>query len=135
MMMAMTMVVVVMILVVSVGVAMTVIMIFPAPITFAVMPSMRSMLVVRASPICARIGRPLIVSRDPAIMLALWFPETAYPDQGRFRRRRRRGLITNGRRSYPNVDGDLRPGRRRESCCNNSENHTLFEHAALPQRK
>jgi hypothetical protein len=133
MMMAMTVIVVVMVLVMSVGVTMSmiVIMIFPAPIPFPVMPPVRSVLVVRAGPICAGIGGSLIMPRDPAIVLALRLPEAAYPDECGFGRRRRRSLITDGRRSYPDIDGDLRPGWRRESCCNNSESHTVFQHVAL----
>ena len=129
-------VVVVVILVVSIGVAMPmpVVMVFPAPGAFPIMPSASFMHVVRTGPICAGIGRPRIVTGDPAIVLALGRPETTYPDQGRFRRRRWRRLDADGRRCYPDVDGDLRPGRRRESCCNNSESHTLFEHAALSLR-
>ena len=136
MMMAVTMVVVpVLVLVMSVGVAMPmpVIMVFPAPGAFPIMPSASFMHVVRTGPICAGIGRPRIVTGDPAIVLALGRPETTYPDHGRFRWRWR-CLDADGRRCYPDVDGDLRPGRRRESCCNNSESHTLFEHAALSLR-
>jgi hypothetical protein len=115
----------------SIGVAvpMPVIMIFPGPGAFPIMPPAIFMHVMRTGPICAGVGRPRIVTGSPAIVLALGRPETTYPDQGRFRRRWRH-LDADGRRCYPYVDGDLRPGWRRESCCNNSESHTLFEHAA-----
>src|SRR6201987_734399 len=129
-MVAMTVLVLVpvLVLVVPVGVATPVIMVFPAPGALPIMPSASFMHVMRTGPICAGIGRPRIVASDPAIVLALGRPETTYPDQGRFWRRRR-GFDADGRRCNPNVDGDLRPCGRRESCCNSSENHALFEHA------
>jgi hypothetical protein len=132
MVVTMTMVVVpVLVFVVSIGVAVTVTMIFPAPRTLTVMPPVRPVLVVRTGPICAGIGRLRVVSGNPTIVLAMGLPEAAYPDESGFRRGRRWGLITNRRRCYADIDGDLRPGWRRESCCNNSESHTLFEHAVL----
>jgi len=123
----------VLLLVMSIGVTMpmAVIMILSAPRAFTIVPATRSMLVMWTGPICAWIGRPYVVTGDPAIVLTLRRPETAYPDERRFWRWWRR-LITNRRRGYPDVDGDLRRGWRHESCCNNSKNHTLFEHAALP---
>ena len=137
MVVTMTMVIVpALVLVVSIGVAMamTVIMVFPAPGAFLIMPSASFMHVMRTGPICAGIGRPRIVTGDPAIVLALGRPETTYPDHGRFRWRRRR-LDADGRRCYPDVDGDLRPGRRRESCCNNSESHAVLEHTVPSLKK
>ncbi len=84
MMMAVTMVAVpVLVLVVSIGVAIPVIMVFPPPGAFPIVPSASLMHVVRTGPICAGIGRPRVVTGDPAIVLALGRPETTYPDQGR----------------------------------------------------
>jgi hypothetical protein len=121
MVVAMSVVAVVPLLVMSIGVTMpvTVIMVFPGPRAFTVMPSMRSVLVVRTGPICAGVGRLYIVTGNPAIVLTLRRPESAYPDERRFRRWRG-CLITNRRRCYPDINGNLRPCWRRESCCNNS---------------
>lgn len=133
--MAMTVIAFVPIFVMPIGVTtpMTVTMIFLAPGAFAIVPSMRAMLIMRTGPICAGIGRAHIVAGDPAIMLALRRPEATYPDERRFRRWWRH-LITNRWGCYPDVDGDLRQRWCRESCCNNSESHTLFEHGAFPQK-
>jgi hypothetical protein len=135
MMMPMIVVAVVAVLVmsVSVTVAMAVIMVFPAPGALPVVPPVGSMFVAGAGPICTGVGRPYVVTGDPAIVLALGRPETAHPDESRSRRRWR-GLDAYGRRRNSDIYGNLRPGGRCESCCENSESDTLFEHAALSLR-
>jgi hypothetical protein len=87
MMMPMVAVVAILVMSVSVTVAMAVIMVFPAPGAFAIVPPVGSMFVARAGPICAGVGRPYVVTGDPAIVLALGRPETAHPDESRSRRR------------------------------------------------
>jgi hypothetical protein len=133
MMMPMVAVVTVLVMPVSVTVAMAVIMVFPAPGAFAIVPPARSVFVARAGPICTGVGRPYVVTGDPAIVLALGRPETAHPDESRSRRWWR-GLYAHGRRRDTDIDGNLRPGGRREGYCNYSESDTSFEHVALSLR-
>jgi hypothetical protein len=98
-----------------------------SPVAFAIMPAARALLVIRGIPGGALVRRPHIVTADPAIVTPLWCPEACHPNKRGFRRRWRH-LNANRRRRNPNVDRDLRPGRRREHCCNKPETHILFQH-------
>jgi hypothetical protein len=107
-----------------VGVAVAMVM---SPVAFAIVPAARALFVMRGIPGGALVRWPHIVTGDPAIVILLWRPETCNPDKRGFRRRWRH-LNANRRRRNPNVDRDLRPGRRREHCCNKPETHILFQH-------
>jgi hypothetical protein len=98
-----------------------------SPVAFAIMPAASALFVMRGIPGGALVGWPHVVTGDPAIVISLWRPESRNPDKRGFRRRWRH-LNADRRRCNPNVDRDLRPGRRREHYCNKPETHILFQH-------
>jgi hypothetical protein len=102
-----------------------------SPVAFAIMPAARALFVMRGIPGGALVGRPHVVTDDPAIVISLWRPKSRNPDKRGFRRGWRY-LNADRRRCNPNVDRDLRPGRRREHCCNKPETHILFQHISFP---
>lgn len=104
-----------------------------SPVAFAIMPAARALFVMRGIPGGALVGWPHVVTGDPAIVISLWRPESRNPDKRGFRRRWRH-LNADRRRCNTNVDRDLRPGRRREHCCNKPETHILFQHISFPLR-
>jgi hypothetical protein len=70
---------------------MAVIMILMAPVPFVVSPPFPIVVVMWMRPGCTGVGRVLVASGDPTIVLTLGRPETSHPDHpndGRWRRRR-----------------------------------------------
>jgi hypothetical protein len=103
------------------------------PVALAIVPAARALFVMRTIPGGALVRRSHIVTGDPAIAIALWRPEACNPNKRGFRRRRRH-LDANRRRRNSDVHRYLRPGRRREHCCNKPETRILFQHIFLPYR-
>ena len=89
---------------------MAVIVIFMAPVTFVVSPSFPIVVVMWMGPRCARVGRLLVASGDPTIVVTLRRPEASHPDHADDGRWRRRRLIRYRWRRNPDIYGDL--GRR-----------------------
>jgi hypothetical protein len=72
-----------------------VLMVLMVPVAFVKLPTLWIPVIVGVNPMCSGIRRPIVVSHNPSIVVALGHPETRDPDQ-RWRRRRRGRLIAYG---------------------------------------
>jgi hypothetical protein len=111
---------------------MAVIMIFMAPMPFVVSPPFSIVVVVWMRPGCTRVGRSIVVSGDPTIVVSLRRPESAHPDHADDRRWRRRRLIRYRWWCNPDIDRNLsrcghRKGHPKKKC-----DQTFVFHACPP---
>jgi hypothetical protein len=102
---------------VPVGMPVAVVMVLAVPVPFIVAPAIRVPVVVGMTPVSAGIGRLFIAASNPAIMMSLRHPETAYPYHRGRRRWWRRRFIGNRRWRYPDGDGNLTCRRQDERDC------------------
>jgi hypothetical protein len=100
---------VILIFVMSVGMTVAAIVVFMimVPIARVVAIAIRGMLIVRVGPVSSGKRWPLIVPRDPVIVVSLGDPEALYPNALWCRGRRRWCLELNRRRRNADEDRNL----------------------------